>query len=144
MNPKGLCPTLVLGAILLAAGCGKQDNASAIPSSTTTAAPQQTATQENTSSPSAPSPAAPDPATINPAADTQPAPAAVIADNGGASVLQQLNRALIQYKFRNHRAPASFEDFAASANIQIPPPPAGKKYAINDRGIIVLVDSSMR
>ena len=134
-NPTGLCLMLVLGTAIFVAGCGKGKNAEP---AATTAAPLS-ATQENTSSPTAPSPAA-----ANPVADPQPPPAVVITDNAGAPVLQQLNRALIQFKFRNHRVPSSFEDFADNGNIQVPPPPAGKKYAIDGRGIIVLVDSSTR
>jgi hypothetical protein len=42
----------------------------------------------------------------------------------------------------NHRHPQNFEDFANTANIQIPAPPSGKKYTLNGRGFIVLVDIS--
>jgi len=56
--------------------------------------------------------------------------------------LQLLNRALIRWMIKNHRHPQNFEDFASSASIQIPDPPAGKKYALNGRGFIVLVDFS--
>ena len=129
----GLHCVLFLGAFIFVAGCGKGENAG--PSTATTASPP--ATVEST-----PSPTESSPATTNSAADSPPAPAVTISENGSATVLQQLNRALVQFKFQHHRAPATFEDFAASANIQIPAPPAGKKYAINGRGVIVLVDSS--
>ena len=43
---------------------------------------------------------------------------------------------------QNRRVPANFEEFAASANIQIPPPPAGKKYVINSHGLISLVNAN--
>jgi hypothetical protein len=56
--------------------------------------------------------------------------------------LQKLNHAMMQYVARNHYKPASIEEFAAKSGIEIPPPPPGKKYTMNSRGFIVLVDSS--
>ncbi len=56
--------------------------------------------------------------------------------------LRPLNRALMQWVTQNHRAAANFEEFAASANIQIPPPPPGKKYVINSHGLINLVNAN--
>jgi hypothetical protein len=43
---------------------------------------------------------------------------------------------------QNHRVPANFAEFAASAGIQIPPPPAGKKYILNSHGLISLVNAN--
>lgn len=54
--------------------------------------------------------------------------------------LRPLNQALIGWIIQNRRHPASFEEFAASANIQIPPPPPGKKYVLNGHGLISLVN----
>jgi hypothetical protein len=56
--------------------------------------------------------------------------------------LRKLNHAMMQYVARNHHKPANIEEFAAKSGIEIPPPPPGKKYAMNSRGFIVLVDSS--
>ena len=56
--------------------------------------------------------------------------------------LRPLNRALMQWVMQNHRAAANFEEFAASANIKIPPPPPGKKYVINSHGLINLVNAN--
>jgi hypothetical protein len=122
MEPKVLCFALVLGAAMFAAGCGKGNSAGS-----STATPQ--ATESN------PSPAAP-----QAVANAQPAPAA----NAAAAEpnLQKLNHALILYKAQNHRSPTTFEEFAASANIQIPPPPPGKKYALDGSGFIVLMNNS--
>ena len=43
--------------------------------------------------------------------------------------------------YQHQRAPANFDEFAASADIKIPPPPAGKKYVINSHGLINLVNA---
>jgi len=56
--------------------------------------------------------------------------------------LRPLNRALLGWIVQNRRRPISFEEFAASAKIAIPPPPPGKKYIIDSRGLISLVDGS--
>jgi hypothetical protein len=56
--------------------------------------------------------------------------------------LQPLNQALLGWRLQNRRVPASFEEFAASAGIQIPPPPPGKKYILNSHGLISLVNAN--
>ncbi len=72
-----------------------------------------------------------------------PSPQPVIAANPDDSqkTLQGLNRVLIGWMIRNHRHPKTFEEFAGSANVQIPDPPAGEKYALDSRGFIVLVSN---
>lgn len=109
----------------VAVGCGKQST----PASA--AAPSQNATV----------PATPTATTIStaPAAPSQPAPP--VAANDTQRMLQGLNRALMRWMIQNRRHPRTFEEFAASANTQIPDPPPGKKYALNSRGFIVLVNS---
>ena len=73
-----------------------------------------------------------------------PTPAAAAAPTvtpNGEPDLGELNRSLLRWVMANRRKPASFEDFAATANVTIPPPPAGKKYAINSATMhIVLVN----
>ena len=54
--------------------------------------------------------------------------------------LRPLNHALLIWIVHNRRHPAGFEEFAANAGIQIPPPPPGKKYIIDSRGLISLVN----
>ncbi len=62
-----------------------------------------------------------------------------VAPNGEPD-LGELNRSLLRWVMANRRKPASFEDFAATANVTIPPPPAGRKYAIDPSTMhIVLV-----
>ncbi len=59
----------------------------------------------------------------------------------GEPDLGELNRSLLRWVMANRRKPASFEDFAATANVTIPPPPAGKKYALNPSTMhIVLIN----
>jgi hypothetical protein len=48
----------------------------------------------------------------------------------GEPDLHALNRGLLRWLAANRRAPANFEDFAATAGVAIPPPPTGKKYII--------------
>jgi hypothetical protein len=71
---------------------------------------------------------------------SQSTPAATVTN--GQPDLRPINRALMQWVMQNHRAPANFEEFAASAGISIPPPPPGKKYVINSHGLINLVNAN--
>jgi hypothetical protein len=54
--------------------------------------------------------------------------------------LDAITRQLRRWIVRNQRPPRDFEDFAATANFPIPPPPEGKKYAINSQMHVVLVN----
>ena len=130
-HQKGLYLALILGVAMFAAGCGKKESAAP---SATTAAPQQTATPETAN-----------PNTAAATATNRPVyiPSMSAADTG-TPVLQQLNLSVIQYRMQNHRNPTSVEELAAFAGVQIPPPPPGKKYAFNKRGLIVLVDNSTK
>jgi hypothetical protein len=58
----------------------------------------------------------------------------------GQTDLKALNRCLIRWLIANKRRPNNFEDFAATAGVPIPPPPAGKQYAIGKDMHIVLVN----
>jgi len=99
---------------------------------------------------SAPPPPAPPSSTNSaeaPATNAAPAPfaakpVATSNSNGLLTTLQTLNRALMGWMIRNRRHPQNFEDFASTANVQIPNPPPGKKYTLNTRGFIILVDNS--
>jgi hypothetical protein len=119
-----LCFMLGLAVAILAAGCGKKSTA---PVSNNAPPPP---TNETATAPVSPPPAPiSQPTATVPAA--KPAPPSV----------QALNHVLMGWIIQHHRHPKSFEDFAASANVQIPPPPAGKKYTLNSRGFIILVDN---
>jgi len=54
--------------------------------------------------------------------------------------LDAITRQLRRWIVRNQRPPRDFEDFAATANFPIPPPPEGKKYAINSQMHVILVN----
>jgi hypothetical protein len=54
--------------------------------------------------------------------------------------LPELNRSLMRWMMGHRRAPKDFEDFASTAGVTIPPPPAGKKYVIRKDMHIALVD----
>jgi len=72
----------------------------------------------------------------NPAVDFQPA---TITTNA-APDLRALNRKLIQCVIAARHGFKTIDEFAAAANIQIPTPPPGKKYAFDKHGYIVLVN----
>lgn len=123
-RPKTICLSLALIAAV-AAGCGKSNT------SPPAAAPAQ--------GPAAPVASAPAVA-VSTAPATPQQPAASV-DNS-KQTLQMLNRSLMQWMIKNRRHPRTFQEFAGTANIPIPSPPAGKEYALNGRGFIVLVNIS--
>lgn len=112
-------------ALAVTAGCGKSS-----PPAESAMPPVST---DSTSAQQTPPPA---PAPLQ---DPQPMVAADPDDT--QKTLQGLNRALMGWMIRNHRHPKTFEEFAGSANFQIPDPPAGKKYTLNARGFIILVSN---
>ena len=61
-------------------------------------------------------------------------------NTNGQPDLRTLNRQFILYEMQNHAHFATLEEYMAAANVQFPPPPTGKKYAIDKRGYIVLVN----
>jgi hypothetical protein len=113
---------------MFAAGCGKKSE-----KPLSSAAPPLQTTQD-TSQPAAP----------GSAVNSQPVPVALATNAPGvtnaAPDFAELRRALARWLVRNRRPPANFEDFAATAGVVIPPPPAGKKYVITKDMHIQLVD----
>ena len=88
-----------------------------------------------------------------PAQSTNPEPAAAAPDNpqlpptavadtttNGQPDFRGLNRQFISYEVQNRCHFKTIEEYAAAANVQFPPPPAGKKYALDKKGYIALVD----
>lgn len=116
---------LVLGAAMFAAGCGKAKSTGPAAGATPPLQTTQDVSQPTTAN------SQPVPAT--------PATTVAAAPNAGPD-LMPLNQALRGWLMRNRRVPASFEEFAATAGVTIPPPPVGKKYAITKRMEVVLVD----
>lgn len=70
---------------------------------------------------------------------TTPKTPAVVVTPAGAPDFSEMNREVRRWILRNQRPPKSFEEFAASANAQFPPPPAGKKYALDKTMHVILV-----
>jgi len=69
---------------------------------------------------------------------TNAPPAVTIAPSDDSqAILQQLSLELRRYVVRTHKIPKTFEEFAANSNVQFPPPPAGKKYAIEGQVVIL-------
>lgn len=54
--------------------------------------------------------------------------------------LPELNRSLLRWMMGHRHRPKDFEEFAATAGVTIPPPPAGKKYLLGKDLHIVLVN----
>jgi hypothetical protein len=124
MKPKiGLWLT-VGGIALLVGGCGKQG------------APvqNQTPTPAADNAPVPVGPQTPAPATASAVAGANP-----VVDANGAADLAELSRQLRGWIVGHRRLPQSFEEFVSTANLKVPPPPPGKKYAIN-KSTVILVD----
>ena len=69
---------------------------------------------------------------------TSAPPAVTIAANEDTqAVLQQLSLELRRYVVRTRKIPRTFDEFAANSNVQFPPPPAGKKYAIEGQAVVL-------
>lgn len=109
---------LTLTVIAVFAGCGKKET------------PAPTA------------PAQPPPQAAQPAAAPQQPQVShpPVAQANAEPDMGELNRAMIRWIVRNKRAPSTFEEFASTAGVQIPPPPAGKKYVIAANKHIQLVN----
>jgi hypothetical protein len=58
----------------------------------------------------------------------------------GQPDMAALDRAARFWMFQNHRRPISWDDFAAHASVQIPPPPPGKKYVLSKDMRVTLVN----
>jgi hypothetical protein len=116
--------SLLLLAAALAAGCKKQAPA-------TSAATVVPPDQETSASAPPPSPAGRAPIPTAPAA-------VVVPDNADANAtLAQLSLELRKYVLRTRSVPRSFEEFATKSRLQVPPAPAGQKYAIQGQAVVL-------
>ncbi|HEV2330531.1 MAG TPA: hypothetical protein VGY56_17245 [Verrucomicrobiae bacterium] len=130
--PKAGVFSLIL-ALAAGGGCGKSQSS-----------PPPTVSSAATNSTAVPV-AAPTTQAITPTAAPAPSRSALtIPSTAGSAVtpLQMLNRAMVNWTMQHGRRPQSFEEFASTANITIPDPPPGKKYAFGGRGWIVLVNAN--
>ena len=109
-----LFAVLIAGLSLFAAGCGKKEQGQGTTPPAGASQPAQLRAQPGQA----------------PAAPQVYQPVTTLAQSNGAVDLPELQRCVIRWVVANQRRPNSFEDFAATAGVQIPPPPAGKKYLI--------------
>jgi hypothetical protein len=125
-------PTVFLAVVLILPnlGCHKSDTASDtyLPSSPATNAPSA-GPPVASAPPAAPAPLEPPPGT------------AVETPQLKSGDVDQLTFELRKFVIANRRRPRDFQDFAASSGLQIPPPPAGKKYAINGSTMRVYLEN---
>src|SRR5271166_5715388 len=112
----------VLLAAALAGGCKRHEAVSAANDS-----------GQGTSSPTAPpSPRGPGPMPVA-------GPETVVVDSSDTTnALGQLSRELRTYVIRTRSVPKDFDEFAAKAHLQAPPPPAGQKYAIQGQAVALV------
>ena len=123
-----LCLWFVLLAAGLALGCKKQG--AALDASADTNTP--VADQPGSEAVAPPSPRGPGPMPVA----TTPA---VIQDQGDPSaVLAQLSLELRKYVVHTRSVPKNYEEFIAKSQVQAPPPPEGKKYAIQNKAVVLV------
>lgn len=116
---------LLLLAAAMAAGCGKHE--------TTTGPPKAAAPEPEAAS------AAPPPTPVGRAPTSSATPAIVVPDNADVNAtLGRLSLELRKYVMRTRTVPKSFEEFLAKSQAQVPPPPAGKKYAIENQAVVLI------
>ena len=125
---------LLSGLLLVSAGCSKKETPASVATSPT----------PDTVASSAPATAAASPG--NTPRNTEPGPAPTPAnaipitgtntDSVLAQLTHELHRAMIRRKLSG-----SFEEFVAISHVEVPPPPAGKKYAISKQWRVVLVNN---
>jgi hypothetical protein len=124
---------LALLVVALAPGCGKKpDSSGSTPEGAKPTAANDAPAAKAPEAPPSSSMPAPIPAPMSTAAGSSNAPVPV--DAG------QLTRELRRYVVANRRIPKTFEEFVSLSKIQVPAPPAGKKYAIVPGSKVVLVD----
>ena len=121
-----LCALLLLAT--LAGGCKKHGPGPSAGGSSSAAPPDQSApAAASVRSPGAPVPMPYTPATIAPPED-----------NDMSATLNQLSRELRKYVVSTRSVPKDFEEFVAKSQVQIPPPPAGKKYVIQNHAVVLV------
>jgi hypothetical protein len=113
MNCFKIAVVLASALAVLFSGCGKKNSpAPATPPTASEVAPGQQPVTGQLATP-----------------QIQP-PGTPLTQADGAVDMPELQRTVIRWVVANRRRPNSFEDFAATAGVPIPPPPAGKKYTI--------------
>jgi len=128
----GLCCLLIFATLCLSvSGCSKKSKP-AIKSSNAAAAIQDAAASTDSNPATNPKSTLPTAATLQ--------PGSVAAPPAPAVDVPSLQREVVKWIVRNRRTPKNFEDFAATAGTQIPPPPAGKKYSLTPQMHVQVID----
>jgi hypothetical protein len=124
-SPRSFSPVkMMFLAAVLAAGCGKHE---------TTDPRKAAAPDQEAASAASPPPAA------GRAPVSAPLPAIVVPDNADVNAtLGRLSLELRKYVVRTRTVPKSFEEFITKSQAQVPPPPAGKKYAIANQAVVLV------
>jgi hypothetical protein len=135
------CLAPMLAGAFLAAGCHKAPDAAPPPTTPATVAAPDTNQNNEASAPvtvTQPPPGPPQP-TPHPLADPEAPP---VARPNGEADLHQLDVSIMHWVFAHQRAPSSFAEYASSADVTVPPPPPGKKYAFGPHYHAILVDAN--
>jgi hypothetical protein len=66
------------------------------------------------------------------------APTVIEAQSDPKATLEQLSLELRRYVVRTRSVPKDFEEFLAKSQVQVPPPPSGKKYAIQNQAVVLV------
>ena len=111
---------LVLLALALTSGCKKQEAAPVA----TNAVPAAAMAPES-------------PAGGPPVTPPAPKPAIVQQNPDINATLGQLALELRKYVVRTRSVPKTFEEFIAKSGVQAPPPPPGKRYAIEGQQVVL-------
>jgi hypothetical protein len=115
---------VIVTAALFSAGCDKGKSNAEAPAPLSVADTNQSPAAAPTSAPEYESP-----------------PVVIAASPEGGADLKQLNHAYIGWIVQNRRRPKSFDEYVSLSGVQIPPPPAGRKYVIDKYGFINLVNN---
>src|SRR2546423_13247556 len=116
MKAHFILPSVLIVAVCLSAACKKRETTPGATPITADPAPDSATAPP---SPRGPGPMAPPPVSV------------VIPDTGDVNAtLGQLSLELRKYVVRTRTVPKTFQEFLAKSNVQPPPAPAGKKYAI--------------
>ena len=122
----------IAGALLLAIGLATGCHKNAPVSESNAATNAVPSVPLSVSSEALPSPRGPGP--MPPA----PASTVVVSDGGINATLEQLSLELRKYVVRTRSVPRNFEEFIAKSNVQAPAPPPGKKYAIENKAVVLV------
>ena len=115
---------MILLSAALAAGCGKHGDAG-----------QNKAATPDQEAASAASP----PTSVGRTPTSAAPPPIVVPDNADVNAtLGRLSLELRKYVVRTRTVPKSFEEFLAKSQAQVPLPPVGKKYAIENQAVVLV------